>query len=104
LLHSRFRATNSKRKTLNSSSILAKNTRLYREDKRLRQVNRKKLHPRTEEMDQWLGVLAALTEDLSSAPSTHIVTTDIYNSRSRGFSFLFWLLQVLGTHKEHRQV
>ena len=51
-----------------------------------------------EEIAQWLGALAALAEDLSSIPSTHIGQfTTTWNSGTRGSDALFWAPQV-GTH------
>ena len=42
-----------------------------------------------EEMAQWLRVLAALAEDLSLVPSTHIKQTTPCNYSSGGSSALF---------------
>jgi len=59
----------------------------------------------TREMAQWLRALAALLEDPSSIPSTHITwwLTTVCNSIFRASS-TFWPPWVSGTQVEHRLI
>lgn len=49
-----------------------------------------------------LKALAALLEELSVAPSTHMVVYNCPYLSPRGFNALSWLLQTLGMHVVHR--
>ena len=50
---------------------------------------------------QQFRVLAALTEDLGSVPSIHMVAGNHPLSSFRGLSILFWLPWAPGTHTVH---
>lgn len=51
-------------------------------------------------MPEWIQPLAALAEEPSSVPSTHMAY-NVYNFSSRGPSTFFWLLQPPGMHVMH---
>lgn len=55
-------------------------------------------------MVQWLKALVALPGVLGSipAPTGWFTTVISYNSSSRKYDALFWLLQVPGMHMVHR--
>jgi hypothetical protein len=56
------------------------------------------------EMDQWLGVLAALLEDLGSSPSTTQWLTGTYGSSVTGSDSLFWPPPALEMHMAHKHI
>lgn len=58
----------------------------------------KKIMPGVGKMNQHLRALAASPEALGSIASTD----RCLQSSSRGYGFLFWCLQVPGTHMVHR--
>jgi hypothetical protein len=50
------------------------------------------------EMAQRLGALAALPEDLSSTPTTHMTAHNYHYFNSTALIALFWPLMALHTH------
>jgi hypothetical protein len=53
-------------------------------------------------VDQWLGILAALPEDLGSIPSTDMVSHSSCNFSSRESKGFFWSPWAPGMHVLHR--